>query len=75
MYQGLVRVVGIRYVKPTLNVESYDNLRLLLDVMIDDGVGMLKTNLKMSVMEYGEAPGLGEFIYALIKDDKIRLID
>jgi Na+-translocating ferredoxin:NAD+ oxidoreductase RnfG subunit len=43
--------------------------------MIDDGVGMLKTNLKMSVMEYGEAPGLGEFIYALIKDDKIRLID
>ena len=75
MYQGLVRVVGIRYVKPTLDVESGCNLYLLLDVLIDDGVGMLKTNLKMSVMEYGETPGLGEFIYALIKEDKIRLID
>ena len=62
--------------KPTMDVESFDNLRLLLDVMIDeDGKETIKKDLKMSLKMYGEIPILGEFIFVMIKDDKIMLID
>jgi hypothetical protein len=73
MYNGYVRVVGLRFKNYVFNPVSKEELKVLMDVVTGS---ITLENLEFSPDEsFGEYPMLGSIWWVLIKDKVIKIIE
>jgi hypothetical protein len=72
MYQGLVKVIGLRTATIRFEQTEFDT-EFFIDVLISDQP-MPAVGLRMSTKESGFVPEVGSYISVLINDKKLVII-